>query len=455
MKSRHTRDLTTGPVVKNLLAFVYPLLVANLLQHLYQATDNAVVGKCVSKQALGSVSATGSATTMVLNIIVGLAVGASIVNANLLGAKKTKELRRSMHNCILIALVGGVLMSVIGILVTRPMLRVMRCPEGLMDGAVLYMRIIFLGTPGTMLYNFGSGILRTHGDSKRPMLIMACSGLVNVVLNLLFVLCFGMTVDGVALATIISKYISAAWVLLILFNPKGDFKLSLREMKFHGQSCANIIKVGLPCGINGLVFSISNVIVQSSVNKLGADVVAASGAANNLTAFIYQILIAFYSACVSFTGQCCGASNYKRIWKLLGASLGICSGVIILISSAYTIWPSAFLRIFNDDPQVIKDGTVKLLIMAWSYVLYAISEIFLGCIRGLKKTTFSTAVNIFSICGVRLLWIWCVCPLDPGNAGLLYCCYPISYVFSCAALMWYFFVCMRKLEKNKLLAATQ
>ena len=192
MRSRHTLDLTKGSVTKKLLLFVYPLLIANLLQHMYQATDNAVVGKFVSKEALAAVGSTSSATTLILNMIVGLAVGASIVNANLLGARKTDQLRRSMHSCLIIAFFGGLLMSVIGIAVTKPLLRIMACPESIIEDSSLYMRIIFLGTPGTMLYNFGSGILRTHGDSKRPMMIMAVSGLANVILNLIFVLFFHM-----------------------------------------------------------------------------------------------------------------------------------------------------------------------------------------------------------------------------------------------------------------------
>jgi putative MATE family efflux protein len=448
MRSRHTLDLTKGSVTKKLLLFVYPLLIANLLQHLYQATDNAVVGKFVSKEALAAVGSTSSATTLILNMIVGLAVGASIVNANLLGARKTDQLRRSMHSCLIIAFFGGLLMSVIGIAVTKPLLRIMACPESIIEDASLYMRIIFLGTPGTMLYNFGSGILRTHGDSKRPMMIMAVSGLANVILNLIFVLFFHMTVDGVAFATIISKYISAAWVLCILFDPKGEFKLSLKEMKFHKAECWNIIKVGFPCGINGAVFSISNVIIQAGVNSFGSDVVAGSVASNNLTSFMYQLLIAFYSACVSFVGQCCGASKFKRIDKVLLYSIGICVAVLGLASTAFTIWPATFLRIFNDDPAVIEAGTVKLIIMSWSYILFAVSEIILGCLRGMRKTSLSTFLNIFCICGIRLIWIWVICPMDPTNIGLLYICYPVSYVFSISSLGTYYIACRRQQNRQ-------
>lgn len=452
MRSRHTMDLTNGSVTKKLLMFVYPLLIANLLQHLYQAADNAVVGKFVSKEALASVGATGSATTLILNLIIGLSVGAGIVNANLLGAKKLEQLRRSMHTSLIMALFGGLMMSVIGILITKPMLRLMACPETIIDDATLYMRIIFLGTPGTMVYNFGSGILRTHGDSRRPMMIMAVSGIANVTLNLIFVLVFHMTVDGVAYATIIAKYITAIWVICILFDPKGDFKLTIPELKFHKKECLNIVKVGLPCGINGIVFSISNVIIQTGVNGFGSDVIAGSVASNNLTAFLYQVLIAFYSACVSFTGQCFGASKFKRIDKLLLRSMCICSGVMGIASVAFTIWPEPFLRIFNDDPAVIEAGTIKLIIMSWSYILYAISEVVLGCLRGMRKTVFSTGINIFSICGIRLLWIWFVCPLNPTSVGLLYFCYPVSYIFSLTALGIYYIRIRRNMDRNQIVS---
>lgn len=453
MKSRHTMDLTTGSVWKKLLTFVYPLMIANLLQHLYQATDNAVVGRFVSKSALAAVGSTGSATTLILNMIIGLSVGASIVNGNLLGAKKHKELRKSMHTSLLVALAGGILVAVFGNLIARPMLLVMSCPESVIDDALVYMRIILCGAPGTMIYNFGSGILRTHGDSKRPMIIMAVSGLCNVLLNLVFVLCFHMTVDGVAYATVASKYISAIWVVALLFDPKGDYKLSFKELKLHWHECMNIIKVGVPCGINGIIFSISNVIVQSGVNGFGADVMAGNVSANNITAFLYQVLIAFYSACVSFSGQCFGAQKLKRIDRVMFTALGFCCSFVALLSLVFTIYPNPFLSIFNSDPEVIKAGASKLIIMSWSYVLYAASEIVLGCLRGMRRTSITTAMNIFCVCGIRLIWLWCICPIDPANPTLLYFCYPVSYVFSLSALAVYYIIVRRKLNRKAVEAA--
>ena len=453
MKSRRTMDLTTGSVTKKLLSFVYPLLIANLLQQLYQSADNAVVGRYVGGDALAAVGATGSATTLVLNMIVGLAVGASIVNANLLGANKKDDLRKSLHTTMLVALFGGVLFSLIGLLVARPMLLLMNCDPDVLDNATLYMRIIFCGTPGTMVYNFGSGILRTHGDSKRPMVIMMVCGLINVVLNLVFVLVFHMSVDGVALATIISKYVSAIWVVCILFDPKGDFRLTRKELIFRVKECMNIVKVGVPCGINGMVFGISNVIVQTAINGFGKVEMSGSAACTNIVNLLYQILIAFYSACVSFSGQCYGAGKLKRIDQVMFTSCGICVAVLTLMSTLFTLFPGTFLGIFVKEPQVIAAGTVKLRILAWSYLLYAVSEVILGCLRGMKQTTITTAINIISICGVRLLWIWLVCPMDPMNTTLLYLCYPVSYVFSLSALA-FFYIKARKTAQKKLEAQT-
>lgn len=450
MKSRHTVDLTTGSITKKLLSFVYPLLIANLLQHLYQSADNAVVGRYVGSDALAAVGATGTATALVLNMIVGLAVGASIVNANLLGAHKDKQLRGSLHTTMVVAFIGGIIFSVLGILLTRPLLELMNCDPDVIDDASLYMRIIFCGTPGTMLYNFGSGILRTHGDSKRPMCIMLVCGLINVVLNLVFVLVFHMTVDGVALATIISKYVSAAWVICILFSPKDDFKLTLKELKPKAQECWSIIKVGVPCGVNGMVFGISNVIVQTAVNSFGKVEMSGGAAAGNLVTFLYQILIAFYSACVSFSGQCYGAGKFKRIDKVMLTSCGISVTVICALSLMLSIFPDFFLSIFVKDPVVITAGRVKLGIMSWSYALYAIAEILIGCLRGMRRTTLTTAINIISICGVRLLWIWLICPLDPTSTTLLYLCYPVSYTFSIVALV-IFYALVRKQADRKAL----
>lgn len=440
-------DLTTGSVLKKMIVFAFPLFVTNLLQHLYSAADNAVVGRFAEngELALAAVGATSAATGLILNLVIGLAVGANVVNANLLGAKRHKELRKSLHTSMTVAAVGGVMMSIVGILLARPVLQLMKCPDSIIDLSTLYMRIIFCGTPGTMLYNFGAGILRTHGDSKRPMVIMMFSGILNVVLNLVFVIGFKMTVDGVALATIISKYAAVAWVLYILFNPKGEYKLTLRELNLGGKETLSIIKVGIPCGINSTVFSLANVVVASSINTFGDTVIAGSTAANNVTGLLYQVPAAFYSACVSFSGQCFGAGKYKRIDQLAVSSSLVCCGFVILLNVLITIFPEAILSIFNSNPEVLEAGRLKVIIIAWGYVFYSISDIALGCLRGMRLSAIPTGINIFCVCVIRILWVAFVFPLDPENIMLLYWIYPISNFCSAAAMVSYYLISRKRL----------
>lgn len=448
MNKRHSIDFTTGSVPKKLILFTLPILASNILQHLYNAADRAVVGQFAGKTALAAVGSTGSATTMLLNIFIGLAVGANIVNSNLLGAKKTDELRRSMHTSILLAIICGIVVMGIGIFVCEPLLRLMSCPDNVIDLATLYMRIYFCGVPGSLLYNFGAGILRTHGDSKRPMSILAVSGVINVLLNVVFVVVFHMSVAGVALATIISQYVSAIRVLGILFNPNGEYRLTFKELKLHKKELLSVLRVGLPCGLNGIVFSISNVVIQSTVNTFGDTLIAGNVAADGITAFIYQVIAASYSASVSFAGQCYGAGKIKRINRLLGTAVLLSSAVLTLLCGIMTIFPRPLLSIFNSDPNVIELGIPKMLIVGWGYVLYGVSETVLACLRGMRKTAVPTALNVFCVCVVRILWVWLIFPLRPTTT-VLYLCYPVTYVLSILALGIYYIKVYRLLSPRE------
>ncbi len=446
MKSRHTMDLTNGSLVKKLLIFVFPILVSNLLQHLYNAADNIVVGQYAGKVALAAVGSTSSATVLILNLLNGLAVGANVVCANYRGAQKQAELARCMHTAVLLSAVGGVLFGVFGFAVSRPLLQIMSCPENVIDQATLYMRIYCLGVPASMVYNFGAALLRAHGDTKRPMIILSLTGVVNVCLNLFFVLVFHMGVAGVAVATIVAQVISAILVLRILFSPDDVFQMRFRELRFHKEELWRLIKVGIPCGMNGLVFSISNVILQSSVNVLGDTVMAANAASNSLTNFIYLVLNSFYSACVSFTGQCFGAKEYRRIDQLLVRSIAICVLAVSLMAAVMTLFPRQLIGLYNTEPDVIDASIAKLMIVSWAYVLYVFSELTLGCLRGMGKSLVPMILNAFGICMPRLLWVWFFASPN-SSLGELYLCYPISYVFSAAFLVSYFFLCRRKLWK--------
>lgn len=449
MKSHRSMDLTTGSVTKKLIMFMLPLLATNLLQNCYQAADNAVLGQFAGKTALAAVSSTGAATNFILNMLIGLSIGANIVNSNLLGARKLKELRRSLHNSITLAAIGGVTISAIGLLLCRPILELIDCPENIIDLSALYMRIIFLGTPGTMLYNFSAGILRTHGDSRTPLVIMSVCGLINVVLNLFFVLVCHMTVAGVALATIISKYVSAIWALSILFNPKGEYKLSIKELKLEAKPCLNIVKVGVPCSINSMVFSLSNVVIQSSINSFGDTIIAGSAASNNITIFTYQIPAVIYSANISFTGQCYGAGKFDRVEKLAVRSCLLSFVSTTVVSILFTLSPATFLGLFSSDPDVLQAAVPKLLIVSWSYLVYGVAESILGILRGLKKTAIPTGINIVCVCLLRVLWVMFIFPLAPESPILLYFCYPATYIVDMIAMLTYYFI-VRKKELKKI-----
>lgn len=449
MRPKRSMDLTTGSVPKKLILFTLPILATNLLQHLYHTADKAVVGNFAEngKIALAAVGATGSATNFIINLFIGLALGANIVCSNLRGGKRHTELRQCMHTALIIAAATGVVVCTIGLLVSRSMLQLMNCPADILDSATLYMRLIFCGTPLSLMYNFSSAILRSHGDTQRPMMILTVSGFVNVVLNLVFVVGFHLDVAGVALATVLSHVVSCVWVLCILFNPKGEYRMSMSELRLSKNQLKSILRVGIPCGINSSVFSLSNATVQSAMNTFSSAAVAGNTAADSVVILSYQTVTAFYSGCVSFSGQCYGAHRHDRIKKLLRTSMLVSILLSTAIAVIATIVPTPILALFNQDPEVIRYGTTKLIIVSWSYLLYGVSEMFLGCLRGMKRTTIPTVLNVLFVCILRVAWVFFVFPQFKTLLSL-YICYPISYSCSAIALGIYYGYTIKKVQKE-------
>lgn len=437
-------DMTTGSVTGKLLLFTLPILATNLLQHLYNAADKAVVGNFAAdgSGALAAIGATTSAITLLLNSFIGLALGANVICANLRGAGETASLRKAMHSSILLAALVGIFVGGFGQLITEPFLTLMGCPKEVMDAALLYMRLYLLGAPFSLLYNFGAAILRSSGDTRRPMVILGISGLVNVGLNMIFVICFGMSADGVALATVISQLLSAVVVLWILFKSDGGYDLNLRELKFHKKELAAITRVGIPSGINNALFSIANVTVQSSINSLGPDAMAGASTSTAISGLVIQVVNAFGNANVSFTGQCFGAKKYDRIHKLLRTSLALCLSVMACLTVTITLTPRTFQLIFTDNENAIRAGTPQLIIMCWSYLIYSFSDLTLGVLRGMKYSTVPTLLNVVCICLPRLIWIFFFFPML-RELWFLYLCYPISYIISSIAQVT-FYLCVRK-----------
>ena len=428
MSKRHSMDLTTGSVTKKLILFALPILLSNALQQLYNAADMVVVGQFASDTALGAVGSTSSINTLLLSLFNGLAIGANVVCANCYGARRKTELYRSMYTSLLLALIGGVALGAVGAVAARPLLLLMGSPDNVIDQATLYMRIIFCGVPAALLYNFGAGILRAFGDTKRPMYILCACGLVNVVLNLILVICFRMDVAGVAIATVFSQVCSAAAVLIILFSKKDEYKMQWKALRLYPQQLRSIISIGVPCGINGMMFSISNVALQTAVNKMGDIAISASAASDSVTNFVFIFLSSFYTACVSYAGQCFGAKRYKRIDKLMVSSILVAQGLIAAVSLFATFYPQTLISLFKTDPAVIRLATPKLIMVSWSYTLYAVAEMATGCQRGMGNSTWPTICNILCIGASRVLWVIWVFPHLEQNLIMLFLCYPVSYI---------------------------
>lgn len=443
MAPRNSVDLSTGSVFKRLVVFALPLAASNLLQHFYHAADIIVIGKFSGSVSLAAVGATGSISSLLLNLVTGLAVGTNVICANLYGAKDKAGLSRCMHSSVVLSLVCGVVFSLIGVLFAPLFLGMMNCPDNVIGPASLYMRIIFCGVPAMLLYNFGSSILRAHGNTKQPMLILTITGAVNVVLNLVFVIFFHWDVAGVALSTIISQIMSAVIVCVVLFNPKGDYQMKFSELRLDWKEWKKIAAIGIPCGVSGITFDLANVILQSTVNSFGDIVIAAASSAGNIAAFVVMIPMAFSTACVSFVGQNFGAKQYDRIDKGLWSSIATSSACILLANVLCTLFPKQLLSLYTSDPEVMEAGVPVLMIMCWGYQIYIISQCATGCLRGLGETLAPTLINVIGICAPRLLWIFFVFPLDPTPA-MLYMCYPVSYLISGIAQMLYYFRCRKR-----------
>jgi len=452
MADSHSLDLTQGPVTKKLLQFTVPILLSGILQHLYTVADRVVVGNFASNGtiALAAVGATAPATNLLLNFFNGISVGVNVVCANYRGAGQTQTLRRCMHTSVLLSVILGVILAVIGVSMAGQILTWMDTPADVLASAATYMRIYFMGMPGTLAYNCGAAILRAHGDAKRSMYILGVTGFVNVILNLVLVIGAGLDVEGVAIATIVAQYLSAGAVLWILFSPQQAYGLRSGELRIHADMLKKTVSIGLPCGINGILHSATNVLLQSSINSFdSANIIAGNTAATDINNISYLVNTAFSSACVSFSGQCWGAKAYKRVDKLaVSASLGNC-GILLILATVVTLFPRQLLSIFNSDPDVVEAGIFKLLLCSWTTMFFAVSEIMIGCVRGMGKSMQPTVLNMLSLCGVRVLWILFVFPHCPHDPAYLYLCFPASWVIGMAVQISYFLHCRKKLTATE------
>ncbi len=423
---RYEIDMISGPMIPRILQFSLPLMLTGILQLLYNAADVIVVGNYAGHEALAAVSSTGSLINLLVNVFFGLSVGASVVIAQSYGAGDTVRLRKAEHTAITLALFMGIGVGIFGFLMARPMLQWMDSPEDVIDGATLYVKIFFLGMPANMLYNFGAAVLRAAGDTKRPLYYLMISGLVNVLLNLLLVIVFRMDVAGVAIATVFSQVVSMVLVLLCLLRSPGVLKLNLRECRIEKKSLLAMIRIGLPAGLQGSLFSISNVLIQSSINSFGSLVVAGNGVASNIEGFVYTAMNAQHQAAMTFASQNYGAGNYGRVRKTMWCCLGIVIVIGLGMGMVVLLLGPQLLGLYNSNQDVIAYGMVRMRIILPTYFLCGMMDVMVGQLRGIGYSIMPMIVSLTGACLLRIVWIMTIFAANPTQE-MLYLSYPVSW----------------------------
>lgn len=445
MKRSYEIDMCNGPLLGKMLMFAVPLMLSGILQLLFNAADIIVVGRFTGSQALAAVGSTGALINLLVNVFMGLSIGANVLVAQYYGAHDEENVSDTVHTAILLSVVSGVVLIFLGILLAEPLLTLMGTPDDVLDQAALYMRIYFAGMPVIMLYNFGSAILRAIGDTKRPLYFLLTAGIINVFLNLFFVIVFHMGVAGVALATVISQVVSAGLVVLCLMRNQGMCHLDLKKLHIHRSKLLQIVRIGLPAGIQGAIFSISNVLIQSSVNSFGSIAMAGNTSASNIEGFIYTSMNALYQTALSFTSQNMGARKYDRIGQILGRALatvgivGFSLGMIALLAG------DVLLGIYTTDPEVIRYGLIRMSVICPTYFLCGMMDVCCGSIRGMGYSILPTIVSLTGACALRVVWIFTLFQWDHTLLNL-YISYPVSWGLTAAAHLACYFYARRHLK---------
>ncbi len=442
MKGSSSLDMTTGPFYKKIIKFSVPLMLTSLLQILYNAADVMVVGKFASRQALAAVSSNGALVNLILNLFIGFSIGSGVVIACFIGAGNKRATSRAVHTAMTFAILLGFVALIIGEGFARGLLGIMGTPEDVIDLATLYLRVFFLGAPASLTFNFGSAILRANGDTKRPMIISALSGILNIILNLVFVIYFKMSVSGVALATIISQYMTAVWVVIILLKRDDASRLEFSKLKLHNEELAEIVRIGLPTGLSSTCFALSNVTVQSAINSFGSIAVAGNGAASNIDNVVYVCMDAFPQACTTFVAQNVGAKNYDNINKVFYHCMVLVAIVAITTGGISAIFAKSLLGLFTNDPEVIKFGAEKVRYVATCYFMCGWMNCAAGAIRSMGKPFTSMMVSLIGSCGLRIIWVFTIFRIF-HTLPVLYSVYITSWIITFSVL-YIFYLRIRK-----------
>ncbi len=444
-------DMCTGSLFGKMLLFTVPLILSSLLQLFFNTADMIVAGKFAGPTALASISGTSSLTNLIVNLFIGLSVGANVCVAKYYGQNNYRDVSETVHTAVVVSVIFGAVLAAFGFFMARPLLTLMDTPDTVIDGAVIYMRIYFLGMPVIMLYNFTSAILRAVGDTKRPLFYLMIAGVINVLLNLFFVIVLGIGVAGVAIATVASQAVSAGLVLHALFTYDGCLKLEPGKLKVSGRKLGQMVKIGLPAGIQGSFFSISNVLIQSSINSFGDLAMTGNAAAQNIEGYVYVGMNAFHHTTLSFTGQNYGGGKYDRILKVVRNGLLFASFTGLLLGGTAYLFREPLLNLYiaatPDTPEIIRYGIVRMSVIMFTYFTCGTMDVLVGGLRGLGKSIPPMLITMTFVCLMRIVWIYTVFG-KIHTLQCLYTSYPVSWTLATIVQGLYFILTYHLMMKR-------
>lgn len=451
----YSASLTEGPLFKRIIAYTIPIILTGILQLLFNAADLVVVGRYCGSVSVGAVGATGAVINLLVNLFVGLSVGAGVTVAHGIGAGRKDEVHRTIHTAIPTAAICGVILTIVGVTQSGNILKLMDTPEDTLSLSITYMKIYFYGITSSLIYNFGASILRAAGDTKSPLYFLTISGIVNVVLNLVFVIVFNMNVGGVALATTLSQTLSAVLVILALMKRKDECNFSFKKMRIYKRQLGRILGIGFPAGIQGSLFSISNVIIQSSVNSFGSIVVAGNAAAQNIEGFVYISMNSVSQSAMNFAGQNHGAGKLDRIRKTMFICLGIVLTIGIVMGGSCYLAGRPLLSIYiTDSNEAIEYGLVRMMFILIPYFLCGLMDVATGMLRGIGYSVMPMIITVAGVCGLRIAWIYTIFRIPEYHTlESLYFSYTISWLCTFLIEFVVFMILMKRMSKfqaNKL-----
>ena len=430
-KSRNI-NMLEGPLLPAIIKYTIPIILTSAIQVLFNAADLVVVGQYCGSASVAAVGATSSLTTLIINLFIGLSVGGGVTVAHGIGCDNKEMVRRTVHTALPAALVSGAFLTVFGLLFSKTFLQLMGTPDNILELSALYMKIYFCGMTFSMVYNFCASILRAVGDTKSPLIFLSISGVLNVVLNIIFVTVFHMNVAGVAMATISAQALSATLVVITLTRRTDACKLILKDMRFYKDELLRMIKIGLPAGIQGSLFSISNVIIQSSINSFGDVFMSGSSAAANIEGLVYVCLNAFAQTAVNFIGQNSGARKYKRVLKIFWLCIGAVTVVGLVLGVTVFCFGETLLSIYiTDSTEAIGYGIIRMMFICFPYFLCGVMDTTTGALRGLGASMPPMIISVLGVCGIRLVWIYTIFAIPKYHTPyVLYMSYPISWIIT-------------------------